>query len=267
MPRYGQEGISTGAAGMDVDHDPQGQTTPTGTRFDNGFTTPTSKGAPTRDPPAGVHTDNFYTPLYTDSQTTSHSDRTTTTTDPVQDAQPAAGTTSTPSEAEAEATAAAAEAEAAAAAEAEASAAKTSKTEQHAAAAAAKLQLRQQQQKQKPQRQLRRQQRRRRLKLKLRKQQRELPNRENTQQTRKEAMQTPHTLPKMKTTTKTKWIESSLKTASQNDHPSRVAKPSWKITPRMRRTPRRPGKPPQTKGRKVTPRPRNEEENKTMGAR
>ncbi len=80
---------------MDVDHKPQGQTTPPGTPFDDDFTTTASKRVPNADPPAGVHTENLYTPLYTDSQPTGHSNRTATYTDQAQDTQPAAGASAT----------------------------------------------------------------------------------------------------------------------------------------------------------------------------
>ncbi len=61
MTRRGQEGTSTGAAGMDVDQEIQGRTTPPGTPFDDDFKDTASKGAPTVPPPARVHTKNFYT--------------------------------------------------------------------------------------------------------------------------------------------------------------------------------------------------------------
>jgi hypothetical protein len=57
---------------MDVNQDPQGQTTPLGISVDEGYTTITTMGAPTRDPHAGAHTENYYTPLYTESQATYH---------------------------------------------------------------------------------------------------------------------------------------------------------------------------------------------------
>ena len=53
---------------MDVDQDPQGQTTP----FDDGYTTTTNKGASFADTTVRVQTGNFYIPLYTESQETSH---------------------------------------------------------------------------------------------------------------------------------------------------------------------------------------------------
>ena len=137
MPRYGQEGTSTGAANMDVDKDPQGHTTPYGIPFYEGYTTTTSRGAPTRDPPAGVHTENFYIPLYTESQTIDHSDHTPTHTKPAEDAQTAAGATAASSEAEAAASPAKAEAETAAAAKADATTALAAKAKKRAAAAAA----------------------------------------------------------------------------------------------------------------------------------
>ena len=71
---------------MDVDHDLQGQTPPPCTPVDDDYTTSSSRGAPTRDPPAGVHTEIVYTPLYTESQTKGHSDHTTTHTKSAQGA-------------------------------------------------------------------------------------------------------------------------------------------------------------------------------------
>ncbi len=63
---------------MDVDQNIQGRTTPPCTPFDDDFTDTASRGAPTVNPPAGVHTENFYTPFHTESQSTSPSDRTAT---------------------------------------------------------------------------------------------------------------------------------------------------------------------------------------------
>jgi len=120
---------------MNVDQDPPGHPTPPCTPFDECFTTTASKGAPTKDPPAGIQAESFYTTLYTESQTTGHSDHTTTYTNPARDAQPAAGAAATSFEAKAEAATTTTEVEAAAAAEAEAATAKTYETEKHAAAA------------------------------------------------------------------------------------------------------------------------------------
>jgi hypothetical protein len=41
---------------MDVDPDPQGQTTPLGTPFDDGYATTTTRGNSSADPTVGVHT-------------------------------------------------------------------------------------------------------------------------------------------------------------------------------------------------------------------
>ncbi len=57
---------------MDVDHDPQGQTSPLGTPFDEAYTTTTNKGASSANPPEEILTANFYTPLYTEFQETYH---------------------------------------------------------------------------------------------------------------------------------------------------------------------------------------------------
>jgi len=56
----------------DVDHEPHGQTPPRGTLFDDGYTTTTNRAASSANPLVGVHTGNFYTPLYTESQETCH---------------------------------------------------------------------------------------------------------------------------------------------------------------------------------------------------
>jgi len=61
---------------MDVDQDLPERTTPPGTPFDDDYTTYPHKGASSMDtpppPPAGVQTRNLFTPLYTESQETSH---------------------------------------------------------------------------------------------------------------------------------------------------------------------------------------------------
>ena len=55
---------------MDVDHDLSDGTTPLGTPFEADYTTHQHGGAPSVDPPAGVLTSTFFTPLYTESQET-----------------------------------------------------------------------------------------------------------------------------------------------------------------------------------------------------
>ena len=62
---------------MDVDQDPQEEGIPPGTPFDEGFTPSTTKGYTSTDPTGGVHTENFFTPLYTQSQETDHTNVTT----------------------------------------------------------------------------------------------------------------------------------------------------------------------------------------------
>jgi len=57
---------------MDVDHDPQEHETPPDTPFDDGLTPSTARGYTSVDPTGGVHTENFSTPLYTESQATDH---------------------------------------------------------------------------------------------------------------------------------------------------------------------------------------------------
>jgi len=79
-PYQDAENPYMGSTRIDVDRDSQKQTTPQRTPFYEDYTTTTSRGVPTADPPAGVHTENFYTPLYTKSQPTSHSDHTTANT-------------------------------------------------------------------------------------------------------------------------------------------------------------------------------------------
>ena len=69
---YDQAGTSTWATGMYVDQDPQGQETPSGAPFEDGFTPSTTRGKPTTDPTGGVNTENFFTPLYTEFQETDH---------------------------------------------------------------------------------------------------------------------------------------------------------------------------------------------------
>jgi hypothetical protein len=67
-----EEGTSTGNTGMDVDQDLPEGTTPLGTPFDDDHTTHQHGGAPSMDPPAGIYTRNFFTPLYTESQEIDH---------------------------------------------------------------------------------------------------------------------------------------------------------------------------------------------------
>ena len=57
---------------MDGDLDPQEQETPPGTPFDDGFTPSTTTGYTSTDPTGGVHTESFFTPIYTESQETDH---------------------------------------------------------------------------------------------------------------------------------------------------------------------------------------------------
>jgi len=57
---------------MEVDQDPQGQGTPSGTPFDDGFTSSTTQAHTTTDPTGSVRTENYFTPLYTESQETDH---------------------------------------------------------------------------------------------------------------------------------------------------------------------------------------------------
>ena len=61
------EGTSTGTINMGVDQDLPEGTTPPGTPFDDVHTTHQQGGALFGDTPAGVHTRNFFTPLYTET--------------------------------------------------------------------------------------------------------------------------------------------------------------------------------------------------------
>ena len=69
---HGQAGTSTGATAMGFDQYPKEQETPLGTPFDDGFTPSTTRGYTSADPTGGAHTENFFTPLYTESQETDH---------------------------------------------------------------------------------------------------------------------------------------------------------------------------------------------------
>jgi hypothetical protein len=60
------------AKGMAVDKDLQEQDTPPCTPFDDGFTPSTTRGNTSADPTDGIHTENFFTSLYTESQETDH---------------------------------------------------------------------------------------------------------------------------------------------------------------------------------------------------
>jgi len=57
---------------MDVDQDTVVHGTPPGTPFADGFTPSTTRGQPPADTSRGIHTENMYTPLYTESQETDH---------------------------------------------------------------------------------------------------------------------------------------------------------------------------------------------------
>ena len=57
---------------MDVDQDTMERGTPSGTPFDEGFIPSTTKGQPSVATTMGVYTENLYTPLYTESQETDH---------------------------------------------------------------------------------------------------------------------------------------------------------------------------------------------------
>ncbi len=57
---------------MDVDQDPQGHGTPPSTPFDDGFTPSTTRGHTTVASTGSVRTENYFTPLYTESQETDH---------------------------------------------------------------------------------------------------------------------------------------------------------------------------------------------------
>jgi len=58
---------------MDVDRDPQGRGTPPGTPFDEGYIPSTTRGKTTAGATGSVHTENYFTLLYNESQTTDHS--------------------------------------------------------------------------------------------------------------------------------------------------------------------------------------------------
>ena len=57
---------------MEMDQDPQGQGTPPGTPLEDGFTPSTTRGHTTMGPTGSVRTDNYFTPLYTETQETDH---------------------------------------------------------------------------------------------------------------------------------------------------------------------------------------------------
>ena len=57
---------------MDVDQDTIEQGTPPDTPFDEGFTPSTTRGQPSAATTRGVHAENLYTPLFTESQETDH---------------------------------------------------------------------------------------------------------------------------------------------------------------------------------------------------
>ena len=53
---------------MEVDQNPQGQGTPPSTPFEDGFTPATTRGHASMGPTRSVRTDNYFTPLYTETQ-------------------------------------------------------------------------------------------------------------------------------------------------------------------------------------------------------
>jgi hypothetical protein len=55
---------------MEVDQDLQGQGTPLGITFDDGFPPTMTGGYTTVDPVGRVHTENYFAPLYIESQET-----------------------------------------------------------------------------------------------------------------------------------------------------------------------------------------------------
>ncbi len=55
---------------MEVDQDFPGQGTPLGTPFEDGFTPSTTRGHAATIPTGSVRTDNYYTPLNTETQET-----------------------------------------------------------------------------------------------------------------------------------------------------------------------------------------------------
>ena len=57
---------------MEVDHDPQGQGTLPSTPFDDDFTPSTARRHTTMGPTGSVRTENYFTPLYTESQEVDH---------------------------------------------------------------------------------------------------------------------------------------------------------------------------------------------------
>ena len=62
---------------MGADHDPMEQGTPPGTPFDEGFTPSTIRGQTSADPTGSVHTEKYFTPLYTESQATDYTNANT----------------------------------------------------------------------------------------------------------------------------------------------------------------------------------------------
>ena len=61
-----------GPPNMDVEYDLPERTTLLGTPFEGDYAAYQQGGASFVDPPAGVHTRNFFIPLYTESQETNH---------------------------------------------------------------------------------------------------------------------------------------------------------------------------------------------------
>jgi hypothetical protein len=116
---------------MGAYQDPQEKETPPGTPFDDGFTPSTTKGYTSADLTGGFHAENFFIPLYTESQETDHTNVNTNQQPPTPaatlDKEMAVAAAAATAEAKASATAKATEMEAADAVEAEAVAADVAK--------------------------------------------------------------------------------------------------------------------------------------------
>ena len=146
MMNYELPGASTGATGMELDQDPQGQETPQSTSFEDGFTPSTTRGNTTTYPIGGVNTEKLLTPLYTESQEIDHTNVNTNLQTPapirtrleaIRHEELAVAAAAAAAEAEASAATADAEMEASAEMEAQAAATAAAETTTHLALEAA----------------------------------------------------------------------------------------------------------------------------------
>ena len=106
-----------------------------------------------------------------------------------------------------------------------------------------------------------------RLRRKIRIRKLKRPIRAKLPEEAREAPSPSHNRPRTPNSPRTWTIGSSPKVASRRDPLCRAARPSWRNTPRMRRTQRRPRKPTTARVKRATQSLKHDESHKTTGAR